>query len=296
MTMTLRLAILSDIHGNLPALEAVLADMGSRDPCGLIIAGDLIVGPQPDETTALLRSVQGWMIRGNSDEGPLRYDDADAPAAWHTHLQFGILRWACAHLASETLDFIRSLPEQRVVHVPGTAPIRVVHGSPRHPAESIYPDSDPALLELALDLTDEPVLVCGHTHEPWWRERDGRLALNPGAVCGPLNGFVGAQYALLTWDGNRWQVEHRAVPYDIGQVRAAFRESGLLAEGGALARAFLRSIETGQDVGKDFLAYARSLAVEDLLQRAEGRYGSYQLVPDPIWEQAAATFPWDCAE
>ena len=282
----MRLAVLSDVHGNLPALEAVLGDMQRDAPDGLIVAGDLTGGPHTRQTLALLTAARAHMIRGNGASLLLEYAAGDGPAAWREALQFDMLRWDYRHAGAETLELLRSLPDERTVGLPGTPPIRVVHGSPRHPAESIYPERDPALLALSLGMTAEPVLICGHTHEPWSRVLDGKLALNPGAVCGPLNGFVGAQYALLSWDGTHWAVEHRAVLYDVGRVRTAFAESGLLDEGGALARAFLRSIETGRDAALAFLSHAYSLA------EAAGHVDC-EFVPDAAWQRAAATFAWE---
>ena len=282
----MRLAVLSDIHGNLPALEAVLQDLERWNVWGIIVAGDFTGGPQPVETIRLLRARRTWMIRGNSDDNLLRYGNGLAPPAWHSSRQFALLRWAHRNIDEDTFGFLQSLPQQRVVQVPGTAAIRVVHGSPRDPYESIFPDREPATLDIALAQVDEPVFVCGHTHIPWKVVRQGRLALNPGAVCGPLNGDVRAQYALLTWQDSHWQVEHRAVEYDLEQIRVAFRESGLLVEGGALARSFLRSIETGQNVADWFLSYAYDLA-------AEGGYEGHSVVSDEIWERAAATFDWE---
>jgi putative phosphoesterase len=280
-----RLAVMSDVHGNLPALEAVLEDLQQYELDGVIVAGDFIGGPHPVETIHLLRALGSWMIRGNSDSRLVERAAGNVPAKY-TCLQFALARWASAHVDQETVDFLKSLPEQRVVNIPGAPAIRVVHGSPRDPSESIFPDRDLSTLDLALAQVGEPVLVCGHTHIPWSLERDGRLALNPGAVAGPLNGEVGAQYALLTWREDRWQVEHRTVPYALERIRADFGDSGLLEEGGALARAFLLSIETGENVAEDFLGYAYSLMTEAELEESD-------VVPDDVWEQAAATFDWD---
>jgi hypothetical protein len=85
------------------------------------------------------------------------------------------------------------------------------------------------------------------------------------------------QYALLTWRDGRWQVEHRAVSYDLELVRAAFWTSGLLKEGGALARSFLLSIETGQNVADDFFLHAYGLA-------ARAGFEDCHAVPDAAWE------------
>ena len=300
-----RLAVLADVHGNLPALEAVLADVQRHRVGGHVVAGDLTGGPQPVEVLGLLRSLDRcWMIRGNTDNYFLRYDAGDAPDGWRTSKQWSPMRASYRYLDREALDFVAALPEQRIVALDGTAPIRVVHGSPREASESLFPGGDPAKLrvfreahllppgcdpvglDVVLAQVDEPVLVCGHTHVPWKQEQDGRLVFNPGAVCGPLNGDVRAQYALLTWQDGRWQVEHRAVPYDLERVRAVFYESGWLAEGGALSRAFLLSIETGRNVGVYFLDHAYGLA-------AEAGFEGCDVVPDAIWEQAMDTFDWE---
>ena len=283
----MRLAVISDVHANLPALEAVLEDVRRLEPTGLIVAGDLVMaGPYPTETARLLRSLDGWMIRGNSDEYILRLAAGDAPQAWLTSHQWALLRWSFRQMDLATIDFVGSLPLQRVVEIPGTAPIRIVHGSPEDPAEGILPEGDSATLDRALVQTNEPVLVCGHTHVPWKVEREGRLALNPGAVAGPLSGDTPAQYAILTWSEGRWQAEHRAVPYDQGRLLAAFHESGLLEEGGALARAFLLSEETGGDTVIRFVHYAYRLA-------AEAGFEDCEVVPDDVWKRAEATFDWE---
>jgi putative phosphoesterase len=282
----MRLAILSDVHGNLPALETVLDDVRQHGVDGLLVAGDLVGGPQPNETTTLLRALDAQMIRGNSDTAVLQYANGLAPASRYTHLQFAMLRWTCTNLHPKTLSTLRSLPEQRVIAMPGTAAIRIVHGSPQDPAGSIYPGRDPASLELALDQTEEPLLVCGHTHEPWQVRRGGRLALNPGAVCGPLDGFVGTQYALLTWADSCWQAELRRLRYDLDLVRAALHDSGLLQQGGALARLLMMCLETGHNPWQEFLAYAWGLA--DVSGCGDG-----DAIPNAIWQRAEAAFDWE---
>jgi predicted phosphodiesterase len=281
----MRLAVLSDVHANLPALEAVLEDMQSFHPDKLLFAGDFTGGPQVEETVRLLRSYSGWMIRGNSDINLLRLADGSAPAAWYTYRQFGLLRWNREHVSAETMEFLRGLPDQIHVGVEGCAPLRMVHGSPRSPYEQIYPDQDPWLLNLALELTAEPVLICGHTHEPWMRQDVARLALNPGAVVGGFNKDNRAVYALLNWQGRRWEVEFRKVNYDHAALRRAFEQSGLLEDGGAIAQAVLLGQERGEDICKEFLAHACHLA-------GQSGANDCKAIPDPIWEQATASFSW----
>ena len=161
----------------------------------------------------------------------------------------------------------------------------MVHGSPQDISESIHPEQDISALDRALEMIPEKILVCGHTHQPWQRRRNEKLALNPGSVAGPLNGEVGAQYARLAWLKGRWQVELRTVSYDSTALISAFKERGLLEEGGPIARAFLESILTGKDVALSFLEYGYALAKE-----ATG--ADLEIIPDDLLELAEQTFDW----
>jgi predicted phosphodiesterase len=300
-----RLAVLADVHGNLPALEAVLRDIEQQDVDGIIAAGDYLTsGPFPVEVVRRLRELDALMIHGNAERYFLNYRSGDAPEAWHTSYQWAGMRWSYQQLDSQTLDFIALLPEQRVVSLDGAAPIRVVHGSPRSPFERLFPDQDPVALgwfqeagllppdrdpprlEGALDDVGEPVLVCAHTHIPWLQRDRGRLALNPGAVSLSFVGDTRAHYAQLTRENGRWQVEHRSVPYDLNRIRQDFRGSGFLAEGGAFARAALLTIESGQNAIGHLYAHIDGVAA------AEG-LDDWVVVPDALWERAVATFDWD---
>ena len=281
----MRLAVLSDIHGNLPALEAVLQEVRRPTVDGILVAGDLVGGPQANETIALLAEIKADMIRGNSDINLLRYGRGDAPPPWRTARQFALLRWAHRNLGRPNLEYLRGLPEERVVDAGQASLVRLVHGSPGDSFEGLDPRQEPEALRSALERVREPVLVCGHTHLSWKVELDGKLALNPGAVCGPLNGDPRAQYAILTWQGGRWHAEHHAVAVDHARIRQAFAESGLLEEGGALARAFLLSIETAVNVGELFFSHAYRRAAAAGCEDSE-------VVPDDIWEEAEATFNW----
>ncbi len=276
---------MADIHGNVPALEAVLAETTGQEIDHIIVAGDLVCGPQPEESRRLLQSLDCTMIRGNGDTYLLRFESGLAPDFWLTSKSFATIRWHYEHCSSETLAFLRGLPEQRRIDPGAALAIRVVHGSPRHPTEDLHPRLAPDALEAALATLVESALICGHTHLPWQAQVDGQLALNPGAVSAPLNGQVGAQYALLTWHGRKWQVEHRLAAYDLQRIRRIYAESGLLEEGGAFSRAWLCCIESGRDLVNPFLDYARSVA-----DRAG--YAGSDFVPDAIWEQAASTFDW----
>ncbi len=281
----MRLAVLADIHGNLPALKAILGDLQQFEVNGIVVAGDIAVGPQVRECLELLQVLNCWIIRGNNENYLLRFASGTAPAAWMTSRQWALMRWAYQQTDPATLEVFRNLPEQRSIQISGVAPIRLVHGSPRNPSELIFPDRDISILDIALEQIEEPVLVCGHTHIPWAIRRHGKLALNPGGAGGPLNGDFRAQYALLNWEENTWQATHRGVHYNHAEIRQAFQKSGILESGGGLAKAFLNSVETGQNVSEDFLKHAYQLAWEAGAKDCE-------VVPDEIWDLAVQTFNW----
>lgn len=301
----MRLAVLADIHGNLPALEAVLADVDEHKVDGILVAGDMVDGPYPLETLHVLRARRSWMIRGNREEYLLAYDRGDAPAAWRNGDHWAGLRWIYRRLDREALDFIASLPEQSTYAPEVAAAVRVVHGAPQGMSTLLLPESRELLrlfdqvgltdlgyrhvtLGEALAQTTEPVLICGHSHIAWQQAWDGRLVLNPGSVGQPLNGDVRAQYALLTWQDGGWQAELRTIDYEVGQVLVAYRSSGLLAEGGVFTRASLLTTETARNVSGQLVAHVSRLA-------AQAGFDDWDTVPAAIWSQAEATFDWEAA-
>jgi hypothetical protein len=117
------------------------------------------------------------------------------------------------------------------------------------------------------------------------------LVLNPGSVGAPLNGDVRAQYAILRWQGGRWQVEHRAIPYDLERICRVFRECGYMAGGGPYARAWLLGTKTGRYVWGSLLRHARRLASESAT--ATGGEGERQAAISGVWDRAVATFEWE---
>jgi predicted phosphodiesterase len=300
----MRLAILADVHGNLPAVDAVLQDMHRQRVDGIIVAGDFSDGPDAPEVIRLLRSLDGWMIRGNRENYFLAYRAGHAPDTWRTSEQWAGFRWMYDHLDGETLDFAASLPEQRGIAVDGADAIRVAHGSPRGVSELLLPDGNATAMELyrqaglptiyhtlvtlseVWSQVEELVLVCAHSHIAWQQRQAGRLALNPGSVGASINGDPRAHYALLTWQGDHWQGQQRAITYDLERARAAYHDSGALAAGGAMTLAFLRCVETGQNVPGKFILHVRQVAIE------AGHAGPGD-PPDSIWRDAEATFNWE---
>jgi len=287
MPPTYRLAVMADIHGNLPGFEAVMADLQQYQPLdGFLAAGDIVGGPGQEIILQRLMALHAVIAHGNGEVSVLQVVNGSAPAYVFTASQFSLLRWVVEQLSPQSLAFLRSQPAQAVLTLPGAQAVRVVHGSPRSVDELVNPLRSPALLAEVMALAAEPVVVFGHTHWPFQaRLDDGRLALNPGAVCFPEDGYIGAQYALLNWDGVQWTAQHHTVPYNLDEFRRSYRESGFLAVS-PLCRIYLEDIYSGKDTLHDFFNLCQRLAV------AAG-CADLPYFPDEVWQQAAATFPWD---
>jgi putative phosphoesterase len=278
--------VLADIHANLPALEAVLDDLSGLPVDGVIAAGDMVCGPQANEVLERLCTLDAWMIRGNNEHYMLKFASDEAPEAWKTLRQYGFMRRSYELMNRASLEMIAGLEDQRTLEIPGSSPMRIVHGSPRYVNHSLFPDRDLETLVEILDEIPEDVLVCGHTHLPWHWQVNGKLALNPGAVTGGLNGDPRAQYALLAWDGEGWRAELRGVRYDLDRIHQAYRDSGLLEEGGPFVRAVLLSFRSGKNVPTAFIEFAITYA-------RQAGWTDGASIPDEIWMAAEAAFDWE---
>jgi putative phosphoesterase len=279
----MRLAVLADIHALLPALEAALVEIEHDAVDYILVAGDMLAGPQPAEVLKRLRELDCCMIRGNQENYILRFFNGDAPDWWYSSQQWAFMHWNYKQLDVDTLQYIAELPEQRSVQIPGTAAIRMVHGSPRNVSELIYPEQDTSLLDLAISQVPEAVLIFGHTHLAWEMHRNGRLALNPGALSGNFTGKPCGSYALLDWENDGWHAELREVTYDLAAIRNAYQESGLLAASGAFATYWLLSIETGINYLPHFVKFAFQLS-------SQAGYADMPYVPDAILAEADRLF------
>jgi predicted phosphodiesterase len=293
-----RIAALADIHGNLAALEAVLAALERYPPLdGILVAGDMICGPDQQAVLRRLVELNAVMVQGNNEQAIARMSAGTAPDFFFNSKQFSMRRWSFDHLDAAQLRLLCDLPEQRVFALPGADPIRIAHGSPRDVNELVIPPCCAEFLwkflsngasraitrlEAIFEMASEPVLLFGHTHLPWKEQVDGRLAMNPGALCFPEDNFVGAQFALLTWDGSRWIPEHHAIPYDLDAFRRSNQKSGFL-DTGFLAKIFLAEVLDGKDRTPAFFKLAGRLA-------KEAGYDHLPYFHDDIWERAGHLF------
>ena len=200
-----KLAILSDIHANLPALDAVMADMAQFDVNAVVVAGDIINGA-PFEQQVVERVMENhWaVIRGNGEQYLLDYNSPRMPEAWQNKIEFPIPAWLHRQLDQDAINAIAAWPDTLSLRFPDTPTLRVVHGSLRSANDSIYPDlSDEAIAEMLAGIEEETV-IAGHTHLSMDRQIGKWHLLNPGSVGLPLDGNFTASYMLLNGDERGW--------------------------------------------------------------------------------------------
>ena len=233
------LALLSDVHANLPALEAVLADIDARaDADAVYHLGDLVgYAPWPDEVVALLdeRGIAG--VAGNYDSTTAtgykhcgcRYEDPRQEAL--SHLSY---EWTRQNTSRETKRRLGALPFRMDVRPPGghtAGPGAIlVHGNPTLNTFYWTEDRDDAFcMRMAgqLGARAGDLIAFGHTHKPWKRVVEGIHFVNTGSVGRPKDGDPRAGYVRATLTRDAWDVEHVRVPYDVERAMRAIRESTL---------------------------------------------------------------------
>jgi predicted phosphodiesterase len=200
--MVERVAVLSDIHGVLPALEAVLAEPEVRSADRIVLTGDIVAGPLPVPTLDLLASLgeRAVWVRGNADREVL---DLDAE---------GGTGWVANQLRPDQRSHLGGLPLSVTLDIKGLGPTLFCHATPRDDEEVVLVDSRTARWREVLSTVDDEVttIVCGHTHMPFVRLVDRRLVVNPGSVGMPY-GSAGGHWALL---GPGTGVALRRTPFD----------------------------------------------------------------------------------
>jgi len=201
-----RVAALYDVHGNLPALDAVLAEV---DADVILVGGDAVAGPWPAETLARLRGLESdvHFIRGNADREIAEQTPGLAPP----HL----MEFVRSRLSAEEIDFLGSLPLTESIGVDGLGDVLFCHATPRNDEEIFTRISPDDRWRAALDGVEADVVVCGHTHIQFDRRIDDIRLINAGSVGMPYEHEPGAYWALLGPD-----VELRRTPYAPADIAA----------------------------------------------------------------------------
>lgn len=222
-------AVLSDMHGNAAALEAVLADLAAQSHDATVFAGDLIMnGPRPAETLAAVRGLGVPTVYGNTEPMITNRDNPDPVA-----------RWVRERLTEDDLDYLAALPfSHRITPPGGNSPdddLLIVHATPTDVDVALFTEI-PAGMEGIATITPEDKAVAllgearanlilhGHIHVFSYGTVGGQRVASIGSVGYPADGDQRAAYALVTWDGQNWHVTPRRVPYDVDAVIAEYAD------------------------------------------------------------------------
>ena len=228
-----RLALISDLHGNLLAFEAVLGELEEAGVERIVCLGDVAAGPQPRETVERLRCLRCPVVLGNWDTWMLD-GMPDLPGYAGPRLR-DQGEWCAAQLDEGDKGYLAALPEQVELQLDGSS-VLCVHGSPRSFMEDIHPSTpDHEVAEMLGDV-EHSALTAGHTHVQLVRPHNSTLIVNPGSVglpfhSWPPNGALRmspwAEYAVLSSEDGRIMAELRRAPYDVSALREVAQESGM---------------------------------------------------------------------
>lgn len=212
----MKLAVISDIHGNLFALEKVLEDIEHENCDNIICLGDLaMAGPEPDKTVELVKQMNWDVVQGNTDKMIVEFNEEMFNALkGQIPIMANALRNDAEVISDENKEYLKNLPEKLEININNT-PILLVHGSPRRNNEDISPDLPLEKVEEMVEGTDSRLILCGHTHLPCgYQTNSGKTVVNVGSVGRPFTEKPVSCYAIVTFDEIGFGVEHKFVEYD----------------------------------------------------------------------------------
>jgi putative phosphoesterase len=228
----MRIAVLSDLHGNLLALDACLADLESQGGAeGIVVAGDLCLdGPKPKKVLQRLEEIGAACVRGNKD----RYLYDDAAAEKLSSGEKAQAAWTRRELGERWLGWLRELPFALRIGEDENQ-LLIVHANPLNDDEHLWPDADDATLTRLVGDERATAIAFGHLHLPYVRIWKGRMLVNVASAGLPKDGDPRACYAIFTERDAGWQVKHRRVAFDVKRVATQLADSGIPESGDLIA-------------------------------------------------------------
>ena len=231
----MRIALISDIHGNFVSLQAIWQDLARQQIDQIICLGDVAtLGPQPHEVVTFLRKHKIACLRGNHDEFIL------SPHTLHTYMDAAwfaeSIHWCISELTTEDLNFVRTFQPLLRLNFDDDTSLLCFHGSPHSNIDIILATTPPIEVNRMLSGYRATVMAGGHTHVQMFRQHNGLILLNPGSVGMPFEQmpFVGAprvlpqaEYAIITWQDDALSVDLRRVSLDMTLVKQAALDSQL---------------------------------------------------------------------
>ena len=231
--MTTKVAILSDVHGNVTALEAVRKAIKREKPDVVAIGGDIVMnGPEPGATIDAIRAMEAEgaiVVQGNTDIAVADFDYA-AAFPWFTDgvpdAHRAAAEWAHDELGDERLSWLRRLPSERRLMLDETM-VLACHASPGSQTQGFDAQLDPSVVLERISRTDARVICCGHTHLPDVRDLGWKVIVNDGSAGYIFDGDPTASWALVEIDGDTVTADIRRTEFDTMTVSNAISARGL---------------------------------------------------------------------
>lgn len=213
----MKVAVLSDIHGNMQALESVMADIKENNCEKVFCLGDLaMAGPEPTKVINFVKSQSNWtVIQGNTDK---MIADFTPEILKNTEKAFPVMGHALADdvlfLSDDAKNFLKNLSPQKELNVGGVK-VLLVHGSPRRNNEDILPDMPLEQIEEMIKNVDADLIFCGHTHVPaGYQTNTKQTVVNVGSVGRPMTKDAKACYCIADFENGSFSIEHRLIDYN----------------------------------------------------------------------------------
>lgn len=215
--------LMSDIHSNLEALEAVCKDM---PPLPIYCLGDLVgYGANPSEVIQVVKVKGATVVMGNHD-----YAAVTGDTEWFNTEAASAVEWTRRQLSLVERKYLSRLPRHLVIELGGLK-ILLVHGSPSDPLfEYVYPETHEYLFDIYLKSSEVNIIAMGHTHIPYTCRVKSGYIVNPGSVGQPRSGKPDASYLIVTVEEGEVKLEPRYVKYDIKTTADKIRDAGLPAQ------------------------------------------------------------------
>ena len=242
----MQIAVLADIHGNLPALEAVASEIERLRPDLIFVAGDFQNrGPNPREVTEFVIG-SGWtLLRGNHEDYVIWQSEDRLPDDPVDYFNWLPARWT-AELTGDFVDFIKPLPIATTFVGPNEIAVSIAHGSPRSNNEGFFPKTAHAKAIEMIGANPPGLLCVGHSHLPLVRQINSTLLVNVGSVGFPFDGDQRASFGLITWNKDRWIVEIRRIEYQIKEVINQLDEVNFYEGAGPLSLLIRRELDSAR--------------------------------------------------
>ncbi len=222
------LAAFGDVHGNWPALQAVLAAIDEEGVESMVCTGDVVVGfPWPRQVLNALVQRRIPCAQGEWDRAAAAFlRKGGAARGLMTDSQFLALEWTYAHISSDHIEFLKSMPRRHFLTYENID-LCLCHGTPSTQREGLHADDDELRFRRERERANVRLIVHGRTHKPFARLIDDTLFVNPGSAGLPTGDRALASYALIDTETEPWSAQFRWVEYDASLVTQALREAGL---------------------------------------------------------------------